>query len=149
MSYINALIDFIIVFISSILIGFIIGIITALVYIISFTIIQFLFVKQILKYKNLDPNPNSFFTYDSTKIETTIILIVPWVTYLIAEGFGMSGIVSIIFCGISMARYAIPNLGPDGRKLTSSFYHSLAYNFENSVFIFIGVGFVGFNLNWS
>jgi hypothetical protein len=33
--------------------------------------------------------------------------------------------------------------------LTSSFYHSLAYNFENSVFIFIGVGFVGFDLNWS
>jgi len=29
----------------------------------------------------------------------------------------MSGIVSIIFCGISMARYAIPNLGPDGKKL--------------------------------
>ena len=61
----------------------------------------------------------------------------------------MSGIVSIIFCGISMARYAIPNLGPDGKKLIQSFYHSLAYNFENSIFLLIGIGFVGFNLPWN
>ena len=48
--------------------------------------------------------------------EATIILIVPWVSYLIAQGLEMSGIVSIIFCGISMARYAIPNLSPSGKK---------------------------------
>lgn len=30
----------------------------------------------------------------------------------------------------------------------NSFYHSLAYNFENLVFLFIGIGFIGFNLSW-
>jgi sodium/hydrogen exchanger 8 len=50
-------------------------------------------------------------------IENTVILIVPWVSYLIAEGFGLSGIVSIIFCGISMARYALPNLAIEGKML--------------------------------
>lgn len=29
----------------------------------------------------------------------------------------MSGILSIMFCGISMARYAIPNLTPTGKKI--------------------------------
>jgi sodium/hydrogen exchanger 8 len=40
----------------------------------------------------------------------TILIIIPWVSYLIAEGLNMSGIVSIIFCGITMARYAIPSV---------------------------------------
>jgi sodium/hydrogen exchanger 8 len=61
----------------------------------------------------------------------------------------MSGIVSIIFCGISMARYALPNLDRAGLRMTNTFYHSLAYGFENSIFIFIGIGFTGFNLGWS
>jgi len=38
------------------------------------------------------------------------MFLIPWLSYLIAEGFSLSGIVSIIFCGISMARYAVPNL---------------------------------------
>jgi len=42
--------------------------------------------------------------------ELTILSIIPWVSYLIAEGLTMSGIVSIIFCGITMARYTIPNV---------------------------------------
>lgn len=45
------------------------------------------------------------------------MFIVPWVSYLIAEALEFSGIVSIIFCGISMARYAIPNLSKSGRKV--------------------------------
>lgn len=72
----------------------------------------------------------------------------PWVSYLIAEGLDMSGIVSIIFCGISMARYALPNLSDNGMKLLNRFYHIVAYNFENLVFLFIGIGMVGFDLAW-
>lgn len=45
------------------------------------------------------------------------MFIIPWVSYLIAEALEFSGIVSIIFCGISMARYAIPNLSKSGRKV--------------------------------
>lgn len=61
----------------------------------------------------------------------------------------MSGIVSIIFCGISMARYAVPNLDSQSIRLTYTFYHSIAYNFENSIFLFIGIGIVGFDLAWA
>lgn len=72
----------------------------------------------------------------------------------------MSGIVGIMFCGIAMARYALPNLSENGLKVNitknnkiiilfqimKKLYHTLAYNFENIVFIFIGIGFFGFDL---
>lgn len=81
--------------------------------------------------------------------ETTILFVIPWVSYLIAEGFQLSGIVSIMFCGISMARYALPNVGENGIKVNNRFYHTLAYNCENLVFLFIGIGIVCFKLAWA
>lgn len=85
------------------------------------------------------------------------MFIIPWVSYLIAEALEFSGIVSIIFCGISMARYAIPNLSKSGRKVLIKFnynksiskiYHSLSFTFENLTFLFIGIGLIGFDLYW-
>ena len=60
----------------------------------------------------------------------------------------MSGILSIIFCGITMARYALPNITESGKRINKRFYHTLAYNFENLVFLFIGIGIVSFDLAW-
>lgn len=77
------------------------------------------------------------------------MFIVPWVSYLIAEALEFSGIVSIIFCGISMARYAIPNLSKSGRKSISKIYHSMSSIFENLTFLFIGIGLIGFDLYWN
>ena len=72
------------------------------------------------------------------------MLLIPWVSYLIAEALQLSGIVSIIFCGISMARYALPNLSVNGRKSLLRIYNSLAHAFEDLVFLFIGIGLIGF-----
>lgn len=60
----------------------------------------------------------------------------------------MSGIVSIMFCGISMARYTIPNTNDNSKKEFTKFYEIIAHIFENSVFIFIGIGLLGFDLPW-
>jgi NhaP-type Na+/H+ or K+/H+ antiporter len=56
--------------------------------------------------------------------------------------------VSIVFCGIAMVRYALPNVTENNRKVNKRLYNTLAYTFENLVFIFIGVGFVSFDLAW-
>lgn len=82
------------IFIISILIGFIIGIICAYI----------LKIKQAL-------------TYETEHIEVSVTIIMPWVCYLIAEAVGFSGIVSIVFCGIAMARYALPNLSENGKSV--------------------------------
>jgi len=60
----------------------------------------------------------------------------------------MSGIVSIMFCGIAMARYALPNVSVNGRKVNKRLYSTLSYTFENLVFMFIGIGLVSFDLAW-
>ena len=58
----------------------------------------------------------------------------------------LSGIVSIIFCGITMTRYALPNLSENGLRLMNKLYHTLSYTFENTVFLFIGIGVVSMNV---
>ena len=65
-----------------------------------------------------------------------------------AQAAELSGIVSIVFCGITMARYALPNLTDNGLKLMNRLYHTLSHTFENSAFLFIGIGFVAIDLPW-
>ncbi|GJN15824.1 hypothetical protein PR202_gb02767 [Eleusine coracana subsp. coracana] len=52
--------------------------------------------------------------------------------YMVAEGFGLSGIISILFTGIVMKRYTFSNLSEDSQHFTSAFFHlfsSLAETF--------------------
>ncbi|CAD8124125.1 unnamed protein product [Paramecium sonneborni] len=88
-------------------------------------------------------------SYETEHIEVSVTVIIPWVCYLISEAVGFSGIVSIVFCGIVMAKYALPNLSESGNQLLNKFYHILSYNFENLVFLFIGIGMVGYDLAWN
>mmetsp|Transcript_4369 Transcript_4369/g.386 ORF Transcript_4369/g.386 Transcript_4369/m.386 type:complete len:92 (-) Transcript_4369:33-308(-) len=50
----------------------------------------------------------------SLNTEITILIAVPWASYLIASMFKLSGILSIMSCGISMAKYALPNITSTG-----------------------------------
>ena len=90
-----------------------------------------------------------------------MMILVPWVSYLVGEGFGLSGIICIMFCGISMAKYSLPNLSEPGKKVKSKFnvylkllkltkklYSTLGSAFENMVFLFIGLGFFSFSHNF-
>lgn len=114
--------QFLIVFFVSITIGYSVGILSAFV----------------IKFKS-DAVAN---------FEISLLLLLPWITYLISEALEMSGIVSIMFCGISMARYTMPHINENAKKEFTHFYEIVAHIFENSVFIMIGIGIVGFDLPW-
>jgi len=60
----------------------------------------------------------------------------------------LSGIVTIVFCGISMARYALSNVSQSAIQINRKIYEALSHTFESLLFIFIGVGFVTFDLAW-
>ena len=45
-----------------------------------------------------------------TDKEITIMTLIPWICYLLAQGLNLSGITSILFCGLTMAQYSLPNL---------------------------------------
>uniref|UniRef100_J3MYK2 Cation/H+ exchanger transmembrane domain-containing protein n=1 Tax=Oryza brachyantha TaxID=4533 RepID=J3MYK2_ORYBR len=46
--------------------------------------------------------------------------------YMLSEGIGLSGIVSILFTGIVMKRYTFCNLSEDSQRFTGRFFHLLS-----------------------
>lgn len=63
------------------------------------------FASLFLKYTNLSKPENK-------DIERALLLLIPFVCYLFADGCNMSGIVAMLFCGIVMSWYASHNMSP-------------------------------------
>jgi sodium/hydrogen exchanger 8 len=73
------------------------------------------------------------------------MILCPWVSYLIAEGLELSGIVSILVNGIFLSYYAEPNISTPSKKVLKTGYETVAYSAETLVFIFLGSGLFAFN----
>lgn len=79
-----------------------------------------------------------------TNSDVSIMIIGPWVSYLLADGFELSGIVAILITGIFLKVYATPNLSSRSRKVLKAAYNIIAYAAETLVFIFLGIGIFAF-----
>lgn len=77
--------------------------------------------------------------------EISMMLLCPWVSYLIAEGLKLSGIVSILTNGVFLSYYATPNISPAAKKVLKMGYETIAYSAETVVFLFLGIGLFAFN----
>jgi len=73
-----------------------------------------------------------------------MMLLCPWVSYLIAEGLKLSGIVSILTNGVFLSYYATPNISPAAGKVLKMGYETIAYSAETVVFLFLGIGLFAF-----
>ena len=73
-----------------------------------------------------------------------MMLLCPYVCYLIAEGLELSGIVAILINGIFLSYYATPNISSTSKKVLKMCYETLAYAAETLVFIFLGLGLFAF-----
>lgn len=78
--------------------------------------------------------------------EASSVIFGPWIGYLISEACSLSGIVSILFCGIFMAKYTYPNLSKATGSVVGHAYSAVAEAFEALVFIFLGMGLFSFEL---
>ncbi|XP_044032228.1 sodium/hydrogen exchanger 9-like isoform X1 [Siniperca chuatsi] len=99
----------------SFLLGFIFTVITAL----------------LTKFTRLRENP---------LLETSVFFLLSWSSFLSAEASGLSGIVAVLFCGLSQARYTIHNLSSEGRTRTKQLFE--VFNFLGEIFIFSYMGYV-------
>ncbi|KAI9144793.1 Sodium/hydrogen exchanger family-domain-containing protein [Paraphysoderma sedebokerense] len=76
--------------------------------------------------------------------EIAMVLIFAYSSYLIAEFAYLSGIVSILFCGIAMAHYLYDNLSDHAQRSTKEIVRVMAYICETILFIYLGLGVAAF-----
>ena len=82
-------------------------------------------------------------------IEMALVMIAPYAAYAAAESMSLSGIVAILFCGMVMAHYTVPNLSPETAVNSKVVFKVLATLAETFVFIYMGVAMFLEEEKWS
>jgi len=82
--------------------------------------------------------------YHSPVVETSIQILWAYMSYLLADSMGLSGIVAILFSGIVMAQYTIPNLSPESKEFTAKIWGAWALITETFVFLYLGLAVFSF-----
>lgn len=105
---------FLMTFTISLMIGTIVGITTAL----------------ILKHSHVRRFP---------QIESCLVLLFAYASYFFSNGCHMSGIVSLLFCGITLKHYAYYNMSRRTQIAVKYIFQLLAQLSENFIFIYLGL----------
>ncbi|KAI8057350.1 Sodium/hydrogen exchanger family-domain-containing protein [Syncephalis plumigaleata] len=77
--------------------------------------------------------------YRYPSIETCIVLLMAYITYLFSNACALSGIVSLLFCGITLRYYAYHNMSLHSRHTTRYMMHVMSQLSENFIFIYLGI----------
>ncbi|KAH8815644.1 Sodium/hydrogen exchanger family-domain-containing protein [Xylogone sp. PMI_703] len=73
------------------------------------------------------------------KIESCLIVLIAYASYFFSNGLHMSGIVTLLFCGITMKHYAYYNMSRRTQLTTKYIFSVLAQLSENFIFIYLGL----------
>ena len=74
-----------------------------------------------------------------------MVLMCPWICYLIADGLELSGIVAILTNGIVLNYYATPNINRASKQVVKVAVDMFAHTTETMVFLFLGIGVFTFS----
>ncbi|KAF2474023.1 sodium/hydrogen exchanger [Lindgomyces ingoldianus] len=73
------------------------------------------------------------------KTESCLIILIAYATYFFSNAIHMSGIVSLLFCGICMKHYAYLNMSRRTQLTTKFVFQVTAQLSENFIFIYLGL----------
>jgi sodium/hydrogen exchanger 8 len=113
---------FAIIFVGSMIIGTVAGLISSLVF-------------KVLDLKHHD---------EMLYMEAALSFAFPWCAYFVAEASELSGIVAILACGMVMATYTRLNFSPPAIRLTARAYKCIALVAETFVFVYLGMACITF-----
>lgn len=82
-------------------------------------------------------------------LECCLFVLFPYFSYMLAEGLGLTGIVSILFTGIVMKHYTFSNLSENSQRFVSAFFHLISSLAETFVFIYMGFDIAMEQHSWS
>ncbi|XP_024541576.1 sodium/hydrogen exchanger 5 [Selaginella moellendorffii] len=82
-------------------------------------------------------------------LESCLMALFPYLAYNMADALELSGIVAILFAGITMKYYTAPNLSSEAQQITTSFFGMLSKLSETFVFIYMGVALFLEEQSWN
>ncbi|KAI0502368.1 hypothetical protein KFK09_017316 [Dendrobium nobile] len=94
-------------------------------------ICNFLTTYHLFKYAGLDVD-------NLQNLECCLFVLFPYFSYMLAEGLGLSGIVSILFTGVVMKHYTFSNLSESSQHFVAAFFHLISSLAETFIFIYMG-----------
>ncbi|KAH8917529.1 sodium/hydrogen exchanger [Atractiella rhizophila] len=71
--------------------------------------------------------------------ETCLVFLIAYTSYFFSNALNVSGIVSLLFCGITLKHYAYHNMSHKTQKTTKYIFHTLSQLSENFIFIYLGL----------
>ncbi|GFO48947.1 sodium/hydrogen exchanger [Plakobranchus ocellatus] len=81
---------------------------------------------------------------DYPLLETALFFLMSYSTFQAAEAADLTGIVAVLFCGITQAHYTYNNLSGESKGRTKQLFELMNFLSENFVFLYIGVSIFTF-----
>uniref|UniRef100_A0A2I3TF07 Sodium/hydrogen exchanger n=1 Tax=Pan troglodytes TaxID=9598 RepID=A0A2I3TF07_PANTR len=77
-------------------------------------------------------------------LETGLFFLLSWSAFLSAEAAGLTGIVAVLFCGVTQAHYTYNNLSSDSKIRTKQLFEFMNFLAENVIFCYMGLALFTF-----
>lgn len=87
---------------------------------------------------------------DYPSYEISIILLSAYLSYVVADLAGLSGIVALFFSGVLMSHYHLYNISTQSATALTHLLSTLAFLAENFIFLYLGLSVVAYSgyFNW-